>query len=95
MAYTLQEQRLNDFLCALCKDRVVFTLQQADDEFHLVCAVEWEPGKHTLGAFRPVEPLKSLVFRPRESVGDSEVPVVQERIVIGVTVVSLDCLKAA
>jgi hypothetical protein len=66
-------------------------------QYHLVRADRWEPGKHTLGAFRPVEPLKSLVFPPREflgALGGGGGPVViPERIVIGVKNCDLSALR--
>lgn len=97
MVYKLSPDRLDDFLKAVCGDRVVFALEQADDEVHLVRADAWDSDKHTLGAFRPTEPLKSLVFRPREFLGElgkaSGIPPMEERIAIGVKNCDLSALK--
>ncbi len=69
----------------------------AREDYHLVRADAWQPGKHTLGAFRAVEPLKTLVFPPREFLGPlsgggpaAELP---ERIVLGVKNCDLSALK--
>lgn len=111
--YKLDQNRLNDFLKALCGNRTVFTLQpvrqapldgirdkqdgQNEDQYHLIRADEWQVEKHVLGSFRPVEPLKSLVFQPREFLGSitasSERPLMEERIVIGVKNCDLAALK--
>ena len=96
MAYLLKRDRLDEFLQGLCQNRSVFALEQAEEQFHLVSAEKWEPGKHALGSFRPVEPLKSVVFRPREQVGalggDGAVPPVSERVLIGVKNCDLSAL---
>ena len=103
--YKLDQNKLSDFLQALCGNRTVYALVKMEDQYHLVRADEWHAGKHTLGSFRPVEPLKSLVFRPREFLGHiatpfdaaqgrhSEPSSLQERIVIGVKNCDLAALK--
>jgi ferredoxin len=95
--YKLDAHKLGDFLKGLCRDRQVFALEQTGDQYHLVRVNEWQTGKHTLGAYRPVEPLKLLVFPPRENLGalrdHAPDPVIQERIVIGVKNCDLDALK--
>lgn len=97
MAYKLPLNKLDDFLKAVCGGRIVFVPEQAEDDFHLVRADAWEPEVHTLGAFRPVEPLKSLVFPPREFLGElgktSGIPPMKERIVLGVKNCDLSALK--
>jgi len=65
----LDKGRLGDFLQTLCRGRAVYALEQDGDQYHLVRAEAWDPERHVLGAYRPVEPLKSLVFPPRERVG--------------------------
>lgn len=89
--------QLDSFLVALCRGREVFALEQAADQLHLVRADEWRPGKHTLGPFRPVQPLKSLFSPPRENLGflmeQSELPPVRERIVLGVKNCDLSSLE--
>jgi hypothetical protein len=72
--------------------QTVFTVEEEPGNappprYHLVKADAWQPGRHTLGAYRPVEPLKGLVFRPREFLGalgkGGDVPSMPERVVLG------------
>jgi ferredoxin len=63
---------LNDVLTALADGRAVYALEgPRGGPYHLARATAWDPSRHTLGAFRPDEPLKSLLFRPRELIGTS------------------------
>lgn len=95
----LNTKRLDEFLRGLCVGRRVFALEKDEpvgdskSRYHLVCADKWDPERHTLGAYRPVEPLKSLVFPPRESVASAEAPSIDERIVIGVKGCDLSALQ--
>ena len=103
MVHKINKDRLDDFLRALSRGRKVFALEQVQvgegverrEQYRLVSAEEWIPGKHTLGAFRQVEPLKALVFRPRELLGslggDAPGADIPERIVIG----AKNCVVAA
>jgi len=79
---------IDDFLVALCRGRQVFAMEEEEGQYHLVRTDKWEPGRHTLGAFRQIEPLKSLLFQPREYFGPAfeqvERKPLPERIVIGV-----------
>lgn len=90
---------IDEFLVALSQGREVFTLQPAEDhQYHLVRADQWIAGKHTLGAFRQIEPLKSVLFQPREYFGptfsdDDRAPEIRERMVIGVKNCDLAGLK--
>jgi hypothetical protein len=79
-------------MAALCEGRVVYALTQSDFQYHLTRADRWDPAQHKLGSYRPVEPLKSLFFPPREDVG-SAVPDVPERIVIGAKNCDVAALK--
>ena len=79
---------IDGFLAALSCGRRIFTLQQGESgQYHLVRADQWDADKHTLGDFRPIEPLKSVFFQPREFLGpamqDAEAEPLGERIVIG------------
>jgi hypothetical protein len=68
MTYVLRTaKQLNDFLTRLIGGRQLFTLSRTADkkEYHLVPAESWNAAVHTIGDFRPVEPLKSLLFSPR------------------------------
>ena len=95
--YRLDKAGLVGFLAALCEGRQVFALEESDGQYHLVAADEWQADKHTLGAYRPVEPLKSLVFTPREFLGSFSKTVdpssMPERVVIGVKGCDVSALR--
>ena len=99
MLHKLAEGRsLDDVLKTLAHGRVVYALEPSDDgQYHLVRSDAWYPEKHTLGAYRPVEPLKSLVFRPREFLGalmkPTEQRAIRSQIVFGVKNCDLSALK--
>lgn len=97
VSYSISKDRLDAFLAELSTGRQVFALEKADSQYHLVNAPTWKPGVHTLGDFRPIEGLKSLVFKPRESLGalsaDPLPPVLADRIVIGVKNCDLSSLE--
>jgi sulfhydrogenase subunit beta (sulfur reductase) len=88
---------LGDFLAALSRNRTVFALEKDGEAYRLVKADFWESQKHVLGDFRPIEPLKSLVFRPREAFGalldDAGPSPEKERIVIGAKGCDISALK--
>lgn len=80
---------IDEFLAALSSGRRIFTLQEGEGgRYHLVRADHWDADKHTLGKFRPIEPLKSIFFQPREFLGptmeNADAEPLEERIVIGV-----------
>ena len=94
MAYKLANAKLNDFLASLCEGKVVFALTASEPspgaaggvQYHLDRADKWLADTHVLGDYRPVEPLKALVFRPREFLGtlkDGKPAALPEQIVIG------------
>jgi len=97
VVYKLEKTRLDDFLGAIAKGREVYALERAESQYHLVRSDSWQAGKHTLGAFRQVEPLKALVFRPREllgSLGSAALGApIPERIVIGAKNCDVAALK--
>lgn len=97
MASKLTTGKLDAFLRILGKGRGIFCLKQVDDQLHLVSADEWSSSTHTLGAYRPVEPLKSVVFRPRDFLGalteDTQIPETKEMVVVGVKNCDLSALK--
>ncbi len=97
MIYKLSDDKLNEFFTAISDGRTVYAPEQTDNRYHIVRADTWDPKNHVLGDYRPVEPLKSLVFKPRESLGlvmkDSEMPAVEERIVIGVKNCDVSALR--
>ncbi|MFH1022727.1 MAG: 4Fe-4S dicluster domain-containing protein [Planctomycetota bacterium] len=64
------DERTADFLTALCRGKTVYASVSEGDHYHLVRDEGWRPDRHVLGAFRPVEPLKAVVFRPRQSLGE-------------------------
>lgn len=90
MTWTISDgHSLDAVLARLCEGRLVFALQRREDgQYRCVRADAWDPTQHELGAYRPVEPMKSLLFPPREQVGvwgkiARRTPVA-ERIVVGV-----------
>jgi hypothetical protein len=90
------EVSLDHVLTAMSEKRVVFALTQEEDNYRLVRADRWDSDKHTLGAYRQIEPLKSLLFRPREYLGAWSGPpdpgAMPQRIVIGVKNCDLSAL---
>jgi sulfhydrogenase subunit beta (sulfur reductase) len=97
MIYSLAKASLNDFINTVSRNRTVFTHQKTGDALHLVRSDRWLPDTHLLGPFRPVEPLKALVFHPREFLGaltGDAVPLAkEERIVVGVKNCDLSSLE--
>jgi formate hydrogenlyase subunit 6/NADH:ubiquinone oxidoreductase subunit I len=97
MAYYLDQRKLDDFIRAISRGRVVFAHEPHDDQLHLVRAGEWVAGRHVLGRFRPIEPLKALVFRPREFLGsfsgEQGPSAMEDRIAIGVKNCDLSALR--
>lgn len=87
---------LDDVLAVVAENRVVYALVEADGGYRLERADRWIPKRHTLGAFRPTEPLKSLLFRPREFLGawkdSSKRQPLPERVVFGVKNCDLSAL---
>ncbi|MBN1309193.1 MAG: 4Fe-4S dicluster domain-containing protein [Chitinispirillaceae bacterium] len=55
-----------EFLTTGCR---VYALSQTDSNYHLTSDEKWESDRHMLGPHRPVEPLKSILFPPRQGVG--------------------------
>ena len=102
MLYRLRDNgELADLFLALGRGRVVYAPESgADDQLHLSRAEEWDAERHTLGPYRPVEPLKALFFRPLEDLGpldpeDGESPTgaLPPRVVIGVKNCDLSALR--
>jgi sulfhydrogenase subunit beta (sulfur reductase) len=97
MIHFLAKTSFNDFINAVSRNRSVFTHQKTGDDLHLVRTDHWLPDAHLPGPFRPVEPLKALVFPPRESLGgltdDAGPPAVKERVVVGVKNCDLSSLE--
>jgi formate hydrogenlyase subunit 6/NADH:ubiquinone oxidoreductase subunit I len=71
MKWTLADAHgLDDVLIALSKGREVYAPERAQNgSFKLSKAENWLTGSHTLGTYRPTEPLKSLFFPAREFIG--------------------------
>jgi len=99
--YRLRDEgELDELFHALGRDRTVYALERgADGQHHLTRAERWDAARHNLGAYRPVEPLKALFFRPREDLGrlDEESEEEREsllpRVVIGVKNCDLSALR--
>jgi sulfhydrogenase subunit beta (sulfur reductase) len=80
---------LDEVLAFLANEREVYALEQLEnDQYRLSKSKHWQPGFHTLGDFRPIEPLKTLFFPAREFIGKWKDPsgrkALPERIVFGV-----------
>jgi len=80
---------LDEFLAILAKGLQVYALETLDNgSYRLSQANAWQSGRHTLGAFRQTEPLKTLFFPAREFIGRWKDPILREpmpeRIVFGV-----------
>jgi len=93
----VSNSRIDDFLKAICAGRKVFAHERDGNQYHMVKSGAWIPGTHTLAPYRAVEPLKSLVFKPRESLGslsgNGAVPAADDSIVLGVKNCDLSALK--
>jgi hypothetical protein len=88
MKHFLARASFDGFVNIISRNRTVFAHSKTGDALHLVRSDRWLPETHLLGPFRPVEPLKELVFPPREALGsltgDANPSAKEERIVIGV-----------
>jgi sulfhydrogenase subunit beta (sulfur reductase) len=95
--YTVKKDNREKFLTLLCEGREVYTHSRIKDGYTLVRADAWNPEIHTLGDYRPIEPLKTLFFPPREKVASginiSVKPNIKPRIVIGVKNCDLSSLE--
>jgi sulfhydrogenase subunit beta (sulfur reductase) len=90
MQWTLADPHgLEDVLVGLAAGREVYALEgPRNGAYQFAHAARWLKGRHTLGAWRQTEPLKSLFFPAREFIGrwdggESRQPL-PERIVFGV-----------
>lgn len=80
---------LDEFLSFLANERDVYALEDLENgQYRLAKSTGWQPGIHTLGKFRQIEPLKTLFFPTREFIGKwndrSEREPMPDRIVFGV-----------
>jgi len=80
---------LDKVLALLAKDREIYALEDAGNgHYKFSKTSEWQPGQHTLGDYRQIEPLKALFFPAREFIGkwkdQSARNPLPERIVFGV-----------
>lgn len=96
MLHWLPQAQLDSFLLHLTTGRTLFALAAENGELHLERAAAWDPKRHLLDRFRPLEPLKTLVFPPRETLGavfqNTSPASVPPRIVIGVKNCDLSAL---
>jgi hypothetical protein len=61
---------IDEFLAALIRGRELYALQAGEGgQYHLVRTETWDAERLTLGAFRQIEPLKSIFFPLREFFG--------------------------
>lgn len=98
MIYTVSsKQALGEVINVLSRQRVLYAAVEGEKgDYHLVRADAWEPERHVLAPYRTVEPLKQVVFPPREFLGRlwSEPELrVEERIVVGVKNCDLSALR--
>lgn len=80
---------LDDVLVALTDNRTVYALvEEQSGQYRFERATGWNKDRHTIGAYRQIDPVKSLLFRPREDLGgwpeSAPIETLSERIVIGV-----------
>jgi ferredoxin len=85
----LPSRSLDELLEGITRGRAIYAPRPAGDgRYRLERADRWVPGRHTLGAFRTAEPLKALLFPPREYLGPlggpAPAPGEGERVVLGV-----------
>ncbi len=96
MIQWLPQAQLDSFLHHLTTGRSLFALSADKDQLHLERATAWDPNRHVLDRYRPMEPLKALVFPPREMLGpvfqNAEQTPVQPRVVVGVKNCDLSAL---
>ena len=99
MPYRLAAGReLDDVLEAVSRGRSVYALEEGDaGQYYFGRADGWVRGRHTLAPYRPVEPVKTLLFRPREFLGSTteaalpaELP---ERVIFGIKNCDLSALR--
>jgi hypothetical protein len=99
MLYWLRDEgELGDLFGALGRERIVYAPEcGADGQVHLTRAERWDAARHTLGPYRPVEPLKAVFFRPREDLGRLDTESAEEtllpRVVVGVKNCDLSGLR--
>jgi sulfhydrogenase subunit beta (sulfur reductase) len=97
MLYWLPQAQLDSFLLHLTTGRSLFALSVENDQLHLERAEAWNSNRHVLDRYRPVEPLKALVFPPREMLGpmfqNAEQTGVPPRIVLGIKNCDLSALS--
>ena len=61
---------LDEWLTALGREREVIALEPGErGDYHLARSDGWQPGRFTLGPYRPVDPLKIVLCPPRQSLG--------------------------
>lgn len=89
MLQWLPQAQLDSFLRHLTTGRTIFALTVDNDQLHLEHTSAWDSSRHVLDRYRPMEPLKALVFPPRELLGplfhnSQEQTPVPPRVVLGV-----------
>lgn len=95
--YKLIKEKLDEFIQKICSGSDVFCIEGENGQLHLVKNEKWNSEKNILGDYRPVEPLKTLLFPPRESIGkidgENDSKEIKKRVVIGVKNCDLSALK--
>lgn len=80
---------LDELLAFLANERDVYALRELENrQYRYSKSTAWQPGFHTLGDYRQIEPLKALFFPAREFIGKWNVQTARDplpdRIVFGV-----------
>ena len=102
--FVASEQALGEVMRIISRRRVVYAPvpEPADQQegekanFHLERAETWDAARHTIAPYRTVEPLKQVVFPPREFLGrlwENGTREPEERVVIGVKNCDLAALR--
>lgn len=89
---------LDEVLAFWANGREVYALEGPDNgQYRFSKAAAWQPGLHTLGDFRQLEPLKTLFFPARGFIGrwhhQTAREPLPERIVFGVKNCDLSALQ--
>ncbi len=89
---------LEEVLTFLANGREMYALESSGNgNYRFSRATAWQAGRHTLGDYRPIEPLKALFFPAREFIGRWKDPPVREpmpeRIIFGVKNCDLSSLS--
>ncbi len=69
--YQLDGEKLGEWLRPLCAGCAVIASRRDGERYHLTRTDTWDLSQHVIPPHRPMEPLKSLLFAPREGVSSA------------------------